>query len=95
MTWKCGSSGTSSRSPRNCTSGAAGRLGMAQPPLSRAIRDLERQLGVVLLERTTRQVRLTTAGAGGRRAPGTRPCQQRSTATGMEISRRQWTSMDG
>ncbi len=41
---------------------AAGRLGMAQPPLSRAIRDLERQLGVVLLERTTRQVRLTAAG---------------------------------
>ncbi len=41
---------------------AAGRLGMAQPPLSRAIRDLERELGVVLLERTTRQVRLTTAG---------------------------------
>ena len=41
---------------------AAGRLGMAQPPLSRAIRDLERQLGVTLLERTTRQVRLTGAG---------------------------------
>ena len=41
---------------------AAGRLGMAQPPLSRAIRVLERQLGVVLLERTTRQVRLTAAG---------------------------------
>ena len=41
---------------------AAGRLGMAQPPLSRAIRDLERELGVVLLERTTRQVRLTAAG---------------------------------
>ena len=41
---------------------AAERLGMAQPPLSRAIRDLERQLGVVLLERTTRQVRLTAAG---------------------------------
>jgi DNA-binding transcriptional LysR family regulator len=41
---------------------AAGRLGMAQPPLSRAIRDLERQLGVPLLERTTRQVRLTAAG---------------------------------
>jgi DNA-binding transcriptional LysR family regulator len=41
---------------------AAGRLGMAQPPLSRAIRDLERQLGVELLERTTRQVRLTAAG---------------------------------
>ena len=41
---------------------AAGRLAMAQPPLSRAIRDLERQLGVTLLERTTRQVRLTAAG---------------------------------
>ena len=41
---------------------AAGRLGMAQPPLSRAIRDLERQLGLTLLERTTRQVRLTAAG---------------------------------
>jgi len=41
---------------------AAGRLGMAQPPLSRAIRELERQLGVALLERTTRQVRLTAAG---------------------------------
>ena len=41
---------------------AAEQLGMAQPPLSRAIRDLERQLGVALLERTTRQVRLTAAG---------------------------------
>jgi len=41
---------------------AAARLGMAQPPLSRAIRNLERQLGVALLERTTRQVRLTAAG---------------------------------
>jgi DNA-binding transcriptional LysR family regulator len=41
---------------------AAERLGMAQPPLSRAIRGLERQLGVALLERTTRQVRLTSAG---------------------------------
>jgi DNA-binding transcriptional LysR family regulator len=41
---------------------AAQRLGMAQPPLSRAIRDLERQLGVQLLVRTTRQVALTSAG---------------------------------
>jgi DNA-binding transcriptional LysR family regulator len=41
---------------------AAERLGMAQPPLSRAIRDLERHLGVTLLERTTRQVTLTPAG---------------------------------
>lgn len=41
---------------------AAARLGMAQPPLSRTIRELERQLGVTLFERTTRQVRLTGAG---------------------------------
>ncbi|BCY05219.1 LysR family transcriptional regulator [Actinoplanes sp. L3-i22] len=41
---------------------AAERLGMAQPPLSRAIKELERQLGVALLERTTRQVTLTPAG---------------------------------
>src|SRR5919197_876986 len=41
---------------------AAQRLGMAQPPLSRAIRELERQLGVPLLKRTTRQVTLTPAG---------------------------------
>lgn len=41
---------------------AADRLGMAQPPLSRAIRELERQLGVTLLERTTRRVALTSAG---------------------------------
>lgn len=41
---------------------AAERLGMAQPPLSRAIRELERQLGVTLLERTTRRVALTSAG---------------------------------
>jgi DNA-binding transcriptional LysR family regulator len=41
---------------------AAEWLGMAQPPLSRALRGLERQLGVALLERTTRQVRLTAAG---------------------------------
>ncbi|MFG2972337.1 LysR family transcriptional regulator [Streptomyces sp. NPDC048331] len=41
---------------------AAQRLGMAQPPLSRAIAQLERRMGVRLLERTTRAVRLTTAG---------------------------------
>lgn len=42
---------------------AATRLGIAQPPLSRAISQLERRLGAVLLERTSRSVRLTDAGA--------------------------------
>lgn len=42
---------------------AAARLGMAQPPLSAAIAKLERKLGVTLLERTSRRVTLTAAGA--------------------------------
>ncbi|MBV1940440.1 LysR family transcriptional regulator [Streptomyces sp. BV286] len=41
---------------------AAEGLGITQPPLSRAIAQLERRVGVPLLERTTRQVRLTAAG---------------------------------
>lgn len=41
---------------------AAERLHMAQPPLSQQVRQLESELGVTLLERTTRRVDLTPAG---------------------------------
>ncbi|HSV47666.1 MAG TPA: LysR family transcriptional regulator, partial [Ramlibacter sp.] len=42
---------------------AAARLHMTQPPLSRQIQLLEHAVGVELLARTSRSVRLTAAGA--------------------------------
>ena len=39
------------------------RLHIAQPALSRAVQELERELGTSLLHRTRRNVRLTPAGA--------------------------------
>jgi len=44
-------------------SGAAKRLHVAQPALSRAIKQLEHSLGADVLERTRHHVRLTPAGA--------------------------------
>lgn len=42
---------------------AAERLGVSQPPLSRAIRRMEGRLGLALFDRDTRRVALTPAGA--------------------------------
>lgn len=42
---------------------ASERLHLAQPALSRTIRDMESLMGVTLFERSTRSVRLTPAGA--------------------------------
>src|SRR5262252_3379834 len=46
----------------NVSRAATQRLHVAQPSLSRQIRDLEDEVGVRLLERTARAVRLTDAG---------------------------------
>ena len=46
----------------NVSRAARQRLHVAQPSLSRQIRDLEDEVGVQLLERTARSVRLTDAG---------------------------------
>jgi LysR family transcriptional regulator, benzoate and cis,cis-muconate-responsive activator of ben and cat genes len=46
----------------NVSRAATQRLHVAQPSLSRQIRDLEDEVGVPLLERTARAVRLTEAG---------------------------------
>lgn len=58
---------------------AAEQLHLTQQTVSRTIRDLERQLGVDLLERTSREVRLAPAGAA-LLAPGRETLAQAAAA---------------
>src|SRR2546422_8623422 len=61
MEWRrlryCGGVAEDKHSP-----GAAARLHVSQPPLSRQIRDLEDELGVALFHHSAKAVRLTEAG---------------------------------
>jgi DNA-binding transcriptional LysR family regulator len=53
-------------------SSAARELGVTRSAVSQAVRQLEEQLRVVLLARTTRSVSVTEAGAGSWRVRGPR-----------------------
>jgi DNA-binding transcriptional LysR family regulator len=56
---------------------AAARLHVSQPPLSRQIRDLERDLGVLLFKRTPKAITLTEAGKVLSRGSESRPAPRR------------------
>ena len=67
---------------------AAERVHMAQQAVSKAVAQLERELGVELLERTTREVRLTPAGAALLAAgPDALAGVERAFAAAVEVGR--------
>jgi DNA-binding transcriptional LysR family regulator len=71
---------------------AAEKLGMAQPPLSQQIRNLERSLGYSLFDRTTRGVKLTRVGQFFlERARGTLA----KAADDVEMARRLGSGLEG
>lgn len=59
---------------------AAERLHIEQSPLSRAIKELEEDLGVVLFARTTRSTRLTHPVLAGGRVDRLRPVRNATNA---------------
>jgi DNA-binding transcriptional LysR family regulator len=67
-------------------SSAARELGVSRAAMSQAVRQLEEQLGVVLLARTTRSVALTDAGR--RLVEGAGPALAQAAATLTEVSAR-------
>lgn len=64
---------------------AAVRLQMTQPPLSRQIQLLERELGTLLFSRTSRKVALTPAGSA--LLPGARRLLDLATKTATDVRR--------
>lgn len=64
---------------------AAERLHMTQPPLSRQIQQLETELGVQLIDRTTRSVTLTPAG--GAFLPDARRILQLAEGAALTVKR--------
>lgn len=64
---------------------AASRLNMTQPPLSRQIQLLERELGAMLFERSSRKVELTAAGRT--LLPSARRILDLCTRTELEVRR--------
>ena len=67
---------------------AADRLGVTRSAVSQAIRKLERDIGAVLLQRTTRSVSLTEAGE--RLYAGIAPSIAEMKARDAEIARYLW-----
>ncbi len=73
---------------------AAERLHMSQSPLSRAIRELERELGLVLFVRTTRRVELTPAGSASSSGRGGRSPRSMLRLTRRVVQRRRIAAPD-
>ena len=74
---------------------AAEQIGIAQPALSRSIRQLEQQLGFALFERTTRRVTLTPAMQALTLKPERADLMRSAQQSLQSIIRLRWILIDG